>query len=274
MPRKIWVDTDLALGASRGDVDDGFALAAVALSAGRFDLVGVSAVTGNTDGGTALAAIRDLLAALAAKVPAVASARVVAEADAPAALAELPEGTSVVAIGPPTNLLRAAALDPKWPGRVEVRVVGRVCWPWRHPLLRLFDLNFRAPAARPFWPLDFRRRIVFPLDVVRALRFDGEDLDRMARAGPVGSYLAHHSRRWLRRAPVRYLSRSFPVWDLPAALHAVERLPSPVINGGWLESFDVGGARRSFFALLEGTESEEGMGQRSSSVTLTATSST
>jgi inosine-uridine nucleoside N-ribohydrolase len=254
--RKIWIDTDLALGASRGDVDDGFALAAVALAT-RGGLVGVSAVTGNTDGSTAFAVIKDLLAVLAASVPAVAEARVVREPDAPAALLGLPEGTSIVAIGPPTNLMRAAALDPKWPGRVEVRVVGRVRWPRRHPLLRLFDLNFRAPAARAFWPLDFRRRIVFPLDVVRALRLDGDDLDRMDGAGPVGRYLAHHSRRWLRRAPVRYLSRSFPVWDLPAALHAVERLPGAVVNGGWLESFDVGGARRAFFALLE-EKSEEG----------------
>jgi inosine-uridine nucleoside N-ribohydrolase len=43
------VDTDVALGARRGDVDDGFALAALfrAVQRGRVELLGVSTVFGN-----------------------------------------------------------------------------------------------------------------------------------------------------------------------------------------------------------------------------------
>lgn len=246
MTRKIWVDTDVALGAPRGDVDDGFALAAVALAAreGAAVLEGVSVVSGNTQGTTAFQAARALLEVLGVSCP------LVPEADAPRALTALEPGTSILAIGPLTNLFRAAALTPSFPERVEVRVVGGVRNRLRHPLLPLFDLNFRG--GRAFWSLPFRRRLVFPLDVVRRLRFGPRDLERIGACGPLGEYLSRHSRRWLVRAPLRYLSRSFPVWDLVAALEAVARLPGAVIDPkrSELAAFDPEGARRAFFALL------------------------
>ena len=125
----IWLDTDLALGAPAGDVDDAFALAAAVLAArnGGPPLLGVSAVSGNTDGVTAHGATRSLLEVLGSEAPAV------SESDAPAALLRLPKGASVVAIGPPSNLVRAARQDPGFPGRALVRVVGRVVRPLRHP---------------------------------------------------------------------------------------------------------------------------------------------
>ena len=247
MPPKIWVDTDIALGAPRGDVDDGFALAAVALAAreGAAVLAGVSVVSGNTEGNTAFEAARRLLESLGASCP------LVSEADAPQALAGLPPGTSILAIGPPTNLVRAAGRAPSFPSRVDVRVVGRVRNRFRHPLLPLFDLNLRAAGL--FWSLPFRRRLVFPLDVVRRLRFGPRDLARVAACGLLGGYLARHSDRWLARAPFRYLSRSFPVWDLVPALDAVSRLPGAVFDPerSELAGFDAEGARRAFFALLD-----------------------
>jgi len=245
MRAPLWVDTDLALGAARGDVDDGFALAAVVLAGA--EILGVSAVSGNTDAATAYGCARDLLDVLGAGCP------VVPEADAPAALAALPAGASVLAIGPPGNLLRAAALDPGWPARVEVRVVGRVRSRLRHPLLPLFDLNLGGREARRLWSAPFSRLSVFPLDVVRRLRLDGRDLERLRGLGPAGEYLARHSRRWLARAPLRYLARSFPAWDLVAALDAVGRLPGARfdrrLGRSGLAGFDVAGARAAFFAL-------------------------
>src|SRR5260370_1908983 len=247
MTRKIWVDTDIALGAPRGDVDDGFALAAVALATreGPAVLEGVSVVSGNTESATAWGAARGLLETLGVSCP------LVAEADAPQALGGLEPGTSILAIGPPTNLVRAAAWDPSFPGRVDVRVVGRVRNRFRHPLLPRFDLNLRA--AGTFWSLRFRRRLVFPLDVVRRLRFGPRDLERIGACGPLGEYLFRHSHRWLVRAPVRYLSLSFPVWDLVPALDAVSLLPVAIIDHerSELAAFDAGGALWAFFALLE-----------------------
>lgn len=239
----IWVDTDVALGAARGDVDDGFALAAVARAAPE-RLLGVSAVSGNTDADTARRCADRLLGLLGA------GDACVSETDAPRALAALPACTSVVAIGPPANLVRAAQLDPDFPSRVSVRVVGRVQRPLRHPLLPLFDLNFRGARARPFWRLSFRERRVFPLDVVYGLRFGAADLDRLAVSGPVGEHLARHSRRWLARAPLRYLRASFPAWDLVAALDAVGRLPAAAFEGGRLAAFDAATAKRTFFELV------------------------
>jgi inosine-uridine nucleoside N-ribohydrolase len=240
----LWVDTDLALGAARGDVDDGLALAAVVRAAPE-RLLGVSAVTGNTDGATAHDCIGRLLEALGSACPRS------GETDAPAALVALPAGTSVLAIGPPTNLIAAARLDAGFPARVGVRVVGGVHRRWRHPLLPLFDLNLRGAAGRRFRELGFRERRMFPLDVVRRLRIDADDLDRLAGTGPAGEYLARHSRRWLARAPLRYLRRSFPAWDLVAALDAVDRLPgATATSAGVVTGFEVETARRRFFALL------------------------
>ncbi len=248
MTRKIWVDTDIALGAPQGDVDDGFALAAVALAAreGPLVLEGVAVVPGNPEAATAFEAARRLLETLGASCP------LVSEADAPQALAGLEPGTSILAIGPPTNLVRAAARTPSFPGRVDVRVVGRVRNRFRHPLLPLFDLNLRVAGA--FWSLPFRRRLVFPLDVVRRLRFGPRDLDRIGACGPLGGYLSRQSHRWLVRAPFHYLRRSFPVWDLVPALDAVSRLPGALIDQerSELAAFDAEGAHRAFFALLEG----------------------
>ena len=57
MKRRIWIDTDVALGSSSGDVDDGFAITAVAQAAKKrpeeVELLGVSVVSGNTDAKTA-----------------------------------------------------------------------------------------------------------------------------------------------------------------------------------------------------------------------------
>jgi inosine-uridine nucleoside N-ribohydrolase len=248
----LWVDTDIALGSARGDVDDGFALAAIALAAGS-RLLGVSAVSGNTDGTTAHTCADRLLRMAGIDCPRV------TEGDAPAELARLPPGTSVLAIGPPSNLLRAAEIDPGLPRRIEVRVVGRVRNPIRNPLLPLCDLNFRSRSARPFWRLTFRELRVFPLDVVRRLRFDAADLARLESTA-VGAYLAQHSRRWLTRARRRFLQRSFPVWDLVPALDAVGRLPGAVFEGNpgaALAEFDVAAARDAFFRLLGGETTQD-----------------
>jgi len=243
----LWVDTDLALGAPHGDVDDGFALAAGSR------LLGVSAVSGNTDGATAHACADRLLGVAGVDCPRV------TEGEAPGRLVRLPPGTSVLAIGPPSNLLRAAEIDPGFPERVEVRVVGRVRNRLRNPLLPLCDLNFRSRSAQRFWRLKFRSLRVFPLDVVKRLRFDAADLARL-ESSRVGAYLARHSRRWLTRARRRLL-RSFPVWDLVPALDAVERLPGAVFEGSpgvALTDFDVVAARAAFFQLLAGQATDDG----------------
>src|SRR5262249_57733368 len=60
---RIWVDTDIALGAPEGDVDDGFALAAIAVAhrKGLIELLGVSTVFGNTTAARSQGCAREML---------------------------------------------------------------------------------------------------------------------------------------------------------------------------------------------------------------------
>jgi inosine-uridine nucleoside N-ribohydrolase len=249
--RRIWIDTDLALGAPTGDIDDGFAVAAVALAAALYprevELLGVSTVAGNAPARRAHECAIRLLAALGSPVVAIPAEQ------APQALLQLPPGSSLLAIGPPHNLVAAATRDPTWAARTSVRVVGTVSRPWRHPFLRCYCLNFARgrEVAEAFFRLQFRERRLFPLDIVRQLRVGAAELDALRATGSAGAYLADHSGRWLRQARWRYRSRSFPVWDLVAALDAIGRLPgSALAADGTLRAFEAAGAWSEFLALL------------------------
>jgi purine nucleosidase len=240
--KRLWIDTDIALGAPSGDVDDGFALAAVlrAARAGTIELAGVSAVSGNTDAITAARAASAFVGS------------VFEMEAAPAQIAALPDGTDIVALGPLTNIARALALDPTLARRTTIRLVGTVLHPLRDPALLLFDLNVKKDrrAARSIFGARWRRRRIYPLDVIRALRFGRAELDRLRSGSTLGAYLQEHSERWLRRAPFRYLATTFPVWDLVAALDALELLEDARYDGEHLASFDAAAAKNTFFELL------------------------
>lgn len=245
-PRNFWVDTDIALGAERGDVDDGFALSAVFAAVqrwpDRYRLLGVSATEGNTSAATAgrcateLAAEFGLPLAVSSSIPG----------------AQLPSEAHLLCLGPLGNL---AALVDRHPQRARdwrVSVVGNLHHPRRHPLLRLMDLNARRnPAAwRSALEAPFAQRRQFPLDAVRALTFGAEDLAQLAALGGPAAYLAAHSQRWLRQTLWRHPSRRFPVWDLVAALAALDLLPAARWDGEQLASFDCAAAHEGFFDLL------------------------
>lgn len=225
---RLWIDTDLALGAPRGDVDDGFALAAIFRHAVKspesIELLGISCVAGNVDSDTVEAATR----ALVERYPdtPIADSPIVGADDAAEAMLGIEGELTVLALGPPTHLVEAAIADPTWPERVEARAVGTLLTDDWNPLLSRFCLNFRRDpdASKAFFKLPFRRRVLYPIDVLWPFRFGGADLDRIAAQGAIGTYLAAASRRWLRQAPFRYLRRSFPVWDLVAALDTIGAL--------------------------------------------------
>src|SRR5437667_461578 len=60
--QRVWVDTDVALGARWGDVDDGFALAAL-LRCPSVEILGISTVFGNTTPEVAARCAREILSA-------------------------------------------------------------------------------------------------------------------------------------------------------------------------------------------------------------------
>jgi inosine-uridine nucleoside N-ribohydrolase len=227
---RIWIDTDVALGALRGDVDDGFAIAAVlgAVRRGEAELLGVSSVFGNTSGETASWCARALLdAAGHSAIPVVHGARRAGEVTPAAeAIAALPADTRLLALGPLTNVAAALARDPDLAGRVEVRLVGgnlRSLGRW--PPLWPFEFNLAkdARAAAEVLASAVPRRI-FPLDVCVRLKARRRDLLRWTGLSPVGGYLAARSWRWLAYAPLRYRALSFPLWDVVPALDALDLL--------------------------------------------------
>jgi inosine-uridine nucleoside N-ribohydrolase len=234
-PPILWIDTDIALGATRGDVDDGFALAALfcAAAAGRVALAGISTVRGNITAAEAEACTEGLASAAGVR----ATVRRGAErpgAHSPAAdsIAALPEGSEILALGPLTNVAAALRKDASLPRRATLRVVGSVSSP-RFPPLWPFEFNLtRDPgAARTVLAAPWRELILYPLDVVAGLRADAVRLGRLSRISSLGAYVAEGSGRWLRRARWSRLARSFPVWDLPAALDAAGLLHLPRTRG-------------------------------------------
>ena len=238
------MDTDVALGASRGDVDDGFALSAVALS-GAVTLRGVSVVSGNTNADSAFDCARRLLDDLQVEAP------VVRDREAPDAIAALRD-TDILAIGPLTNVARATVLDAEFAPRNRIRAVTTVLDRRRHPLLPLFDLNarFDRTAFDRFMQASFQSRRLYPLDVVQRLRFGQAELAAL-RSTARGAYLARHARRWLDKSLIRYGASTFPVWDLVPAMDAIGALARPVMRGEQLVDFDPEATARRFFEIFD-----------------------
>ncbi|MEP6802248.1 MAG: nucleoside hydrolase [Acidobacteriota bacterium] len=222
----VWVDTDVALGALRGDVDDGFALAALlgAARLRRIVFLGISTVTGNAAADVAEDCARALVEAAGLFVPIVrGGGRSGATAAAGEAIAALPAGTRLLAIGPLSNVAAALRADAHAAARLALRVVGgnissRGVFPpvWPHE----FNLARDRPAARAVLEAPWRDVALYPLDVVKRLRCDARRLEEISSRGPVGGFLARASRRWLARSRWLQGAGGFPVWDLPPALEA------------------------------------------------------
>jgi inosine-uridine nucleoside N-ribohydrolase len=240
---RVWVDTDLALGAVRGDVDDGFALAWL-LSRRELQVEGISLVSGNTDAETARRCAEQLVAAAGCAPP-----PLLAGAAAAAALAALGASVRLLAIGPLSNLAAALQRSPqtRW---FHVVAVGGLHRRWLRPWLAASDLN--RGRDRPAWDRVSAAQTLLrvPLYQARRLRADAALLQRLAVAPGLGPYLATHSQRWWRSAPWRHGARSFPLWDLVAAMWMLDALPGAVCVEGVLVDFDPAAARERFLADL------------------------
>jgi purine nucleosidase len=271
---ELWVDTDCALGALRGDVDDGFAIAAL-LRSPAVELCGISSVFGNTGAATAARCARALLSVAGAQLPVVeGAARAGQLTDAAAAIAALPEGARLLALGPLTNVAAALRRDPSLAGRIEIAVVGgnlssRGRWPPFWP----FEFNLAKDPAAARLVFDRARVRLYPLDVCRSLEIGARDLLRL-RSSALGAHLTRSSWRWLAYAPLRYRALRFPLWDLVPALDAagllaptVETIPLRLEGRGRLQfdasasnilcvrEFDAPAALESFLVLITGRDS-------------------
>jgi inosine-uridine nucleoside N-ribohydrolase len=210
MTRDVWIDTDTAIGVEGADVDDGLALVQ-AFNSPEIVLRGVSAVFGNAP----LAETFPIAARVVERFgpPGLGVARGAASAgelgeanDAVAAMAAAlaARRLTILAIGPLTNLGSLLLRHPEVVSRIE----SIVCVAGRRP-----GQVFRsAPAQRePFPDLNFEcdpeaMRIVVesgaplvlaPWEVSSGVWLEAGDLERLARAGAAGAWLAERSRPWL-----------------------------------------------------------------------------
>jgi purine nucleosidase len=200
-PRRLILDTDLAMGAPGSDIDDGFALAlALADPALRVDLV--TTVGGNSDVVTSTRLTSELLEVLGrTDVPVVQGAPAgsdAAEEIVRRVLAE-PGELTVVAIGPLTNVAEALALDPKVAEAVrQIVVMGGVFLEHTNVAAMPGEYNFWCDpeAAQAVLESGAPLRLV-GLDVTRRVRLTREDAARLATTGKFGRRAAEHTRSWI-----------------------------------------------------------------------------
>jgi inosine-uridine nucleoside N-ribohydrolase len=225
--RPVHIDTDVALGAASGDVDDAYALAAI-LRGPAVQLLKVTTVFGNTSSARAAECARNLIALTGKRVEVIPGADAAGKVSTAAeAIADLPPGTQLLALGPLTNIAAALKRDPTVSQRITISLVGGNLSSWgRWPPFWPFEFNLAKDpeAARIVFNSPTPRRI-YPLDVCCDLTVGPIFLRRLAQGDPLSQALAAGSWRWLARAPLRYGTFGFPLWDLVPALDLLHMLP-------------------------------------------------
>ncbi len=274
----VFVSSDCALGSRRGDVDDGFAVAALLTCAVPLTLASSHGNTSELEARRNLSRLRDL--AGRDDVAVLAGAGVAASFSAAGRwLAARQESTSIVALGPLTDLAAALDLDPscarRWSQVILVggnrRSHGRWPPPWPYEFNLTKDRAATAVALREIQSL-----VVVPLDRARRLRAEGAELERLA-GSTLGDDLRAGSRRWVRRNRWLKGRSGFPVWDLVAVAtlcwpHLVRLEAGPLSSGLplaayglaerealWVADFDAAGI---FEALVGGLSALSGLDGR------------
>lgn len=209
--RHIFIDADNGLGSPKGDIDDGFAIAA--LIKGGADIAAIGACEGNTREDLAYAnnaRIASILGSSAPQLHAAEARQFLRSFDG-----------RIAALGPLTNVVEAHKA-------AEIVIVGGTFeTPGRWPPLFPFEFNltFDKPAAVAVFNSDVPLTI-FPIDIARTLYARKEDLD--AIRGPFGDYAREHAKRWFRHLLWMRQTRRFPIYDLAAAFYLLgTRVSSP-----------------------------------------------
>jgi len=227
----ILIDTDNGLGSPSGDIDDGFAVAAL-IKAGM-PIAAITTVAGNTTGELSYRNTTHLCETLGF------SGRVTRPEES--ADVVRPFTGRIAALGPLTNMTAATQAS-------EIVIVGGTLdtpgrWPPLWPYE--FNLTFDRDAARRAFALDVPLTI-FPIDVARKLWVHQKDLD--AIGGPFGEVARRESRRWFKHLFWLRQTRRFPIYDLAVAMYLINTEPSPRGRGhaeGGVRGFSRGKTRPS-----------------------------
>jgi inosine-uridine nucleoside N-ribohydrolase len=213
----IFVDSDNAMGSRSGDVDDGFALAAL-LGSG-LQVAALASIFGNTSEPDAHRNNETIAALMNFRGELLRGARRKGEeSDASSFLSRSADVDRVAALGPLTNVAKA----------IERGAGGR----WKEIILVGMNMSSRGKYPH-YWPHEFNMTLdrwaaeivfrsgipitLFPLDLLSPLRVTRHDLE--AIEGAVGTFIRKSSSRWFWRCSILKISSSFRVCDLVAAMY-------------------------------------------------------
>lgn len=224
--RRVWIDTDPAILSGNGEVDDGFALLQ-ALKSPELDVIGISAVFGNTDIEHTFPMAKDIVRRAGKENIPVYKGHGEegwrGRSDAiDAMLGALCAGPlTIIALGPLTNV--AAALtqpDAMMENLEEVIFVGgrRIGLEFRatpDQVDPFRDLNFEldAKAARDLTALGIRM-VLAGWEVSSKMWLTQSDLDQLRADGDASvQWLAEHSQAWLDNWVANFKAPGFTPFD-------------------------------------------------------------
>lgn len=214
----IYIDSDNAMGSPFGDVDDGYAIAALVRA--NETVVGLGSTFGNTSEARADKNNRRLARVCGWCGEFVRGARHAGDLDTEAArfIEQLPEQTRLALLGPVTNAVRAIRSGKRFS---EVVLVGsnsssRGKWPplWPHE----FNLTLDGASSLTLFDSDAPLTL-FPRGVVGQLQVSREMIGQLR--GDAGNIIRGDSRRWLVRVLLVKQALRFRVADLVAAAYMV-----------------------------------------------------
>jgi inosine-uridine nucleoside N-ribohydrolase len=211
---QVYIDTDNAMGSSRGDVDDGFAIAAMLCS--QLSVLGISSVSGNTDAFSAHQNNKVL-----AKITNYKGSLYCGESDSKDLvdfMCKYP-GAKILALGPMTNIANALDNGAQFS---EVIIVGGNSTS-KGFLEPIWPMEFNLCKDKKSWIKVFQSDVpitIVPLNQAKRLRFNSKKLAEL-NDFELGKFLGTYSRRWLIRNRIVKARNWFPIWDLVAAMYLI-----------------------------------------------------
>ena len=234
-PRVVWIDTDPAIGEPERDVDDGVALIQ-AFHSPELNVRGISVVFGNASLDRGVPIAQRLVKEFGPRglkvfAGAAAAAEHPAETDASRAIAAaLRRGpTTIVALGPMTNVAAVLSLHPELAARITrvIAVAGRrpgqrfttgTTNPQGHR-----DFNFELDPKAFQTLLDAKVDLVLtPFEISSKIWLESGDLDRLAASKSAAARsLVEPSRAWLALWTRLFGVNGFNPFDTLAVAYAI-----------------------------------------------------
>ena len=231
----IHIDTDNGLGSPRGDVDDGFAIAA--MLAGQFSIAGITSVSGNTSSQLSYQNCVALAREFSYPGPVILGESSAKSNSAAEVINGYQEPINLLALGPLSNIAECLSANISNITLVGGNFTSKGRWPPLYPFE--YNLTFDRQATYRVLTSDIPITIV-PLDVAGRFRFTFHDLEQIP--GKIGEFIRGRSKRWYRRALYLKWHRTVPIWDLLAAISLLKRdvvtFKSAFVkchHSGWLE---------------------------------------